>query len=95
MKKPLELPVFADEDEERQFWASLNLADYYEPADAQPVSFPNLKPTSHAISIRFPEYVLDAVKEKANAMGVPYQALIKEAVIRAYVDPELRKPDKG
>lgn len=67
----------------------------YEPADAQPVSFPNLKPTSHAISIRFPEYVLDAVKAKANAMGVPYQALIKEAVIRAYVDPELRKPDKA
>ena len=27
-------------------------------------------------------------------MGVPYQALIKEAVIRAYVDPELRKRDK-
>jgi predicted DNA binding CopG/RHH family protein len=29
--------------------------------------------------------VLDAVKAKANEMGVPYQMLIKEAVINAYV----------
>lgn len=86
MKKPLEMPKFVNEDEERQFWADINLADYYEPEDAQPVSFPNLKPTSRAISIRFPEYVLDRVKERANAMGMPYQALIKEAVIREYVD---------
>ena len=94
MKKPLELPVFENEDEERDFWANVDLTEYYVPADFERVSFPNLKPTSHSISIRFPEYVLDAVKAKANAMGVPYQALIKEAVIRAYVDPELRKRDK-
>ena len=88
MKKPLELPEFDNEDEERQFWADINLADYYEPEDAQSVSFPNLKPTSRAISFRFPEYVLDRVKERANAMGLPYQALIKEAVIKAYIDAE-------
>ena len=93
MKKPLELPEFANEDEEREFWAHINLADYYEPEDAQHVSFPNLKPTSRAISIRFPEYVLDRVKEKANAMGMPYQALIKEAVIKAYVDVDTEKND--
>lgn len=86
MKKPLELPEFANEEEERDFWAEVNLADYYQPDDARPVSFPNLKPTSRSISIRFPEYVLDAVKERANAMGVPYQSLIKEAVIKAYVE---------
>ncbi len=91
MKKPLELPEFANEDEERQFWADIDLADYYEPDDAQPVSFPNLKPTSRGISIRFPEYVLDRVKERANAMGMPYQALIKEAVIKAYVDAEEKR----
>ena len=88
MKKPLEVPAFANEEEEREFWAQINLADYYELEDAEEVIFPNLKPTSRAISIRFPEYVLDRVKEKANAMGMPYQALIKEAVIKAYVDVE-------
>ncbi len=85
MKNKLDLPEFADEDEERAFWAGVDLSDYFEPDDFVPASFPNLKPTSRAISIRFPEYVLDAVKARANEMGVPYQALIKEAVIKAYL----------
>jgi predicted DNA binding CopG/RHH family protein len=84
----LDLPEFADEEAEREFWAAVDLSDYYEPEDFEPVAFPNLKPTSRAISIRFPEFVLDAVKMKANAMGVPYQALIKEAVIKAYLADE-------
>ncbi|NOX61453.1 MAG: hypothetical protein GXP42_05845 [Chloroflexi bacterium] len=88
MKQTFNLPAFTDEDEERDFWAEIDLSDYFEPGDFERVSFPNLKPTSRSISIRFPEYVLDAVKERANAMGVPYQALIKEAVIKAFVDPE-------
>jgi predicted DNA binding CopG/RHH family protein len=66
MKKRLEVPELASEDEEREFWAQVNLADYYEPEDAQEVIFPNLKPTSRAISIRFPEYVLDRVKERTH-----------------------------
>ncbi|OGJ15647.1 MAG: hypothetical protein A2632_00485 [Candidatus Pacebacteria bacterium RIFCSPHIGHO2_01_FULL_46_16] len=41
MKKPLKLPKFKNEDEERDFWAQINLADYYEPGDARRVSFPN------------------------------------------------------
>lgn len=85
MKNKLVLPEFADEDEEHDFWANFDLSDYADPDDLVDVSFPNLKPTSRAISIRFPEYVLDAVKVKANEMGVPYQMLIKEAVINAYV----------
>jgi predicted DNA binding CopG/RHH family protein len=88
MKQKLELPEFADEDQERAFWADVDLSDYFVADDFSPVSFPNLKPTSRSISIRFPEYVLDAVKAKANEMGVPYQALIKEAVIRAYLPSE-------
>jgi predicted DNA binding CopG/RHH family protein len=88
MKPKLELPEFANEDEERDFWANVDLSEYFEPDDFEATSFPNLKPTSRSISIRFPEYVLDAVKTKANEMGVPYQALIKEAVIKAYLPSE-------
>ena len=88
MKHKLELPEFASEDEERAFWAGIDLSDYLEPDDFEEASFPNLKPTSRSISIRFPEYVLDAVKIRANEMGVPYQALIKEAVIKAYLPSE-------
>ena len=80
MKKPLKLPKFKNEDEERDFWTKINLADYYEPSDAVPISFPNLKPTSHPISIRIPDYLLDRVKEKANAISIPYQSLIKQYI---------------
>lgn len=80
MKKPLKLPKFKNEDEERDFWANINLADYFEPGDAQKVSFPNLKPTTRPISIRLPEYLIDRIKEEANKINVPYQALIKETL---------------
>lgn len=82
MKKPLKLPKFKNEDEEREFWNKLDLSEYYEPSDFERVSFPNLKPTSRSISIRIPEYILDRVKEKANELNIPYQSLIKEYVKR-------------
>ncbi len=88
MKKKIKPPKFNNEDEERAFWADIDLSEHFEADDFDKVSFPNLKPTSRSISIRFPEYVLDAVKERANKMGVPYQALIKEAVVNAYVISE-------
>lgn len=77
MKKKLILPKFKNEDEEREFWASLDLSEYYEPSDMVPVSFPNLKPTSRSISLRIPEYILNRLKEKANEINIPYQSLIK------------------
>lgn len=33
MKKKLILPKFKDEDDERDFWAKIDLTDYYEPSD--------------------------------------------------------------
>jgi predicted DNA binding CopG/RHH family protein len=80
MKKPLKLPKFKNEDEEREFWANVNLADYFEPTDAKKVSFPNLKPTTRPISIRLPEYLIDRIKEEANKIDVPYQSLIKDTL---------------
>ncbi len=80
MKKKLNLPKFNNEDEEREFWAKIDLSEYYDSSDLEEVSFPNLKPTSRSISIRLPEYVLDRVKEKANEINIPYQSLIKEYI---------------
>lgn len=77
MKKPLKLPKFKSYDEELAFWDKINLADYYESKDAVNVSFPNLKPTSQSISIRIPVFLLNRIKEQANAVGVPYQSYIK------------------
>ena len=82
MKKPLRLPEFKSEDEEREFWANLDLSEYYEASDLERVSFPNLKPTSRPVSIRIPVYVLNRIKEKANESNVPYQSLIKDYLKR-------------
>jgi predicted DNA binding CopG/RHH family protein len=78
MKKPLDVPDFKSKEEEFEFWSNLDLSEHFEPSDFKRVSFPNLRPTSQPISIRVPKYILSRIKEKANAMDVPYQALIKE-----------------
>jgi predicted DNA binding CopG/RHH family protein len=80
MKKPLNIPKFKNEDEEREFWAKLNLDKHFDPSDFEQVSFPNLKPTTRPISIRIPVSVLNRVKERANETNVPYQSLIKEYI---------------
>jgi predicted DNA binding CopG/RHH family protein len=80
MKKKLVVPKFKNEQEEWEFWEALDLSEYFEPSDFRHVSFPNLKPTSVKIGMRIPQSLLARVKTKANALGMPYQALIKEAI---------------
>lgn len=76
--KKLNIPKFKNEDAERAFWSKVKLNDYFEPSDFEPVSFPNLKPSSSPISIRLPSPLLFRLKEQANELGIPYQALIKK-----------------
>ena len=82
MKKELKLPKFKNEDAERKYWSKFDLSDYFEKADFEKVYFSNLKPTSRSISIRIPEYLLIRLKEKANAINVPYQSLIKNFIVQ-------------
>lgn len=82
MKKKLKIPKFKNEDQERKFWSKLDLAEYFEPKDFKPVSFPNLKPTSTSISLRIPNYVLNRLKEKANSLNIPYQTLMKQYIAK-------------
>jgi len=83
MKKKLKIPKFKNEDEEREFWSKIDLSEYFEPKDFVSVSFPNLRPTTRAISIRLPEYLIDRIKEKANELSIPYQSLIKTYLKKA------------
>lgn len=78
MKKLLNIPQFRSEDDERDFWANIDLSDYFEPSDFHRVSFPNLKPSSRSISIRLPEYLINRIKEQANKLAIPYQVLMKQ-----------------
>jgi len=86
MKKPLKILKFKNEDEEREFWAKIDLSEYFEPKDFELVSFPNLKPTTRTISIRLPEYLLNRLKEKANEINIPYQSLIKAYLKKAVLE---------
>lgn len=75
--KKLNIPKFKSEAQERAFWSRVKLNEYFRPSDFERVSFPNLKPSSSPISIRLPSPLLFRIKERANELGVPYQALIK------------------
>jgi predicted DNA binding CopG/RHH family protein len=75
--KRRQVPAFRDEAEERRFWETHDSADYVDWTAAEPVRFPNLKPTTRSISLRLPVGLLDRIKIAANKRDMPYQSLIK------------------
>lgn len=81
MKNYKKIPKFRSEREEKKFWEKHDSSKYLNWSNAKPGLFPNLKPTTKMISIRFPQYVLNQIKIKANKHDVPYQSLIKEYVL--------------
>jgi predicted DNA binding CopG/RHH family protein len=77
MKKLKPIPEFKSEAEERRYWETHDTADHVDWSKAQSVRFPNLKPTTTAISLRLPVSLLEQIKVAANKRDVPYQSLIK------------------
>jgi predicted DNA binding CopG/RHH family protein len=77
MGKLKPIPEFTSEDEERAFWATHDSTEYVDWSKAQRVRFPNLKPSTQAISLRLPVSLLEQIKTEANRRDVPYQSLIK------------------
>jgi predicted DNA binding CopG/RHH family protein len=71
------VPAFANEAEERRYWETHDTAEHFDLSKAQRVRFPNLKPTTRAISLRLPMSLLEEIKIAANKRDVPYQSLIK------------------
>lgn len=70
-------PAFRTEDEEREFWATHDSTEYVDWSKARVVRFPNLRPSSTAISVRLPDTLLIELKLLANERDVPYQSLLK------------------
>lgn len=79
-RKKLKIRRGRSEDAERAFWAKVDLSEHFGPKDFEAVAFPDLKPSSRAISIRIPEHLLIRLKEQANELDVPYQSLIKRYI---------------
>lgn len=77
MKKLKQIPKFKNEDEERNFWDTHDITDYFDMSKAERVIFPNLKFSTETISLRLPESLLAEIKALANSKDVPYQSLMK------------------
>ena len=93
------IPKFANEAQERRFWESHDTTEYVDWSRARSVSFPNLRPSTKTISLRLPEDVLDAIRNHARRLDVPYQSLMKlwlaekaaQVVRSETVTPKLRR----
>ena len=71
------LPVFNNEEEEKEFWAAHDSTEYINWQHAEKVTLPNLKPSVKKISLRLPGSMLEELKLLANKRDVPYQSLMK------------------
>jgi predicted DNA binding CopG/RHH family protein len=76
-KKLKPVPHFTSEAQERKFWETHDSAEYVDWNKAKRARFPNLKPSTTAISLRLPVSLLEQIKVAANKRDVPYQSLIK------------------
>lgn len=82
MKK--KIPTFKTDEEAEEFVATADLSEY-DLSGGQPVRF-EFERKAARITMRVPEALLDAVKKKAAARGIPYQRFIRETLERA-VEP--------
>jgi predicted DNA binding CopG/RHH family protein len=70
-------PRFRNEAEERAFWETQEASAHVDWNQAERIRFPNLRPSTKAISLRLPVDLLERIKVAANQRDVPYQSLIK------------------
>ena len=76
MKEKLKpIPRFESEADERAFWETHDTTEYFDWSKTQQARFPNLKPSTQAISLRLPLALLEQIKIEANRRDVPYQSL--------------------
>lgn len=71
------IPVFKNEDEERDFWATVDTSEYFDFQKANETIFTNLKSSRESISLRLSTPLLSKLKLIANKKDIPYQSLIK------------------
>lgn len=72
------IPTFATDADAERFVEEADLTGY-DLSGARPMRFEFERKTAR-VSMRLPEALLDAVKARARARGIPYQRLIREAL---------------
>jgi predicted DNA binding CopG/RHH family protein len=79
MKK--KIPRFETDEEAERFVETADLTEY-DLSQFKPVRFEFEKKAAR-VNMRLPEPLLEAVKERAKARGIPYQRFIREALEQA------------
>ena len=82
MNKPI--PRFKTDAEAEDFVATADLTQY-DLSGGQVMRF-ELKRKDKSVNLRLPEQLLDAVRERAERAGIPYQRFIRMALERALLD---------
>ena len=83
MSKQLKkIPHFKSEKDESRFWQVADSTDYVDYSQLKSARFPNLKLSSRPVTMRLPETLIDRLKLRANRVGIPYQALIRQMLFR-------------
>ncbi len=77
MKTKKQIPVFKNEDQERQFWDKHDLTEFLDQLKPANIDFSQLKPSTKPITVRLPESLLHNLKKIAHKNDVPYQSLLK------------------
>jgi predicted DNA binding CopG/RHH family protein len=75
------IPTFKSDEEAERFVETADLRDY-DLSGARPVRFEFEKKASR-VNMRLPDSLLEAVKARAKARGIPYQRFIREALEQA------------
>lgn len=71
------IPMFKNEDEERDFWATHDLTDYLHIFKPVKLDLSKLKPSTRPVTVRLPLSLVEDLKIMANKRDVPYQSLMK------------------
>ena len=87
MKK--KIPTFKTDTEAERFVDTADLSEY-DLSGLRPTRFEFERKTAQ-LNMRLPASLLDAVKKRAIARGIPYTRFIREAVETALTDPEKRR----
>jgi len=77
-------PLFKSEKEEADFWGAHDTSSYIDWSKGKKTIFPNLKPSSCAVPIKLPNWLIESLKFLANKHSTSYQALL-----RSYIEKEV------
>ncbi len=90
---PKEIPAFATEQEEADFWAthSLGMGVLEQMQPIPPGELPPPRPRTKPVAIRFDPDVLRRLQALARKKGKGYQTLLKEFVLERLYEEEKRE----